>query len=511
VPRAHRVAGRRSALADRRWQGISLLRVNVPAPGLVPVHIGQPEPGSDLEQTLLARLERERGRYDLRLRVPGALDWRQHGMRPRWLGMETSDCAVALEPGFFTGHGADERDRFLAGAGRRGEVALVVAVIGDVKDDGPRNPLARSDSSVILSRTLTSVGGRRLPAGTRPEIAPDLGSADHDLALRLLNRPADAPWWSLHLSGGHTEKPGGYNVEYEAEGQLRPILIDALGEPVVAAWVPPSEDQRWYIIPDAADWDNILDWLMQRALPEYAPGALRRARSPHFADPDLQTAGELAARQALDGLDATYAEERLHLQQELREAKARAEPVRYELLYGTGAELVRAVTQVLTAAGLHTVDLDQELGGTKSADLLVSADGPPGRLVEVKAASGAAPESLVGHLERHLATWPQLRPGEPVTGGVLIVNHQHRLHPSERTTSVYSRPEFVAALPITVVSTVELFHWWRAADWTTIRTTMLGVERLPAAEATAPVEGTEASLPTPPSRRRRWRPGTPSR
>jgi hypothetical protein len=57
----------------------------------VPVHIGQPQPGSELEQTLLARLERERGRHELRLRVPGTVDWQKHGMQPRWLGMETSD------------------------------------------------------------------------------------------------------------------------------------------------------------------------------------------------------------------------------------------------------------------------------------------------------------------------------------------------------------------------------------------------------------------------------------
>jgi hypothetical protein len=450
--------------------------VSVPPSGLVPVHIGQPEPGSEEERALLARQKRTRGRSDLlQRRVPGGLDWQKHGLQPRWLGMETSDCVVALEPGYFASYGADERDRFLAGARQRGEVALVVGAIGNASDDSSRTVLSRFDSSVNLSNMFTSVDGRRLPAGTRPGIAPNLGSADHDLALRLLNRPADAPWWSLQLSGTYLERVGGSGPEhYEAEGQLHPILIDALGDPVVAAWIPPSGDLRWYIIPDAINWDNVLNWLIQRALPEYVPGALRRARSPHFADPDLQTTAELTARQALDELDTRYAEEKLCLEQALREAETRAEPVRYGLLYGTGTELVRAVAQVLTDAGLRTVDLDEELGGTKSADLLVSTDGPSRRLVEVKAASGAAPEQLVGHLERHLATWPQLRPDEPVAGGVLVVNHQHRLHPSERTAHVYSRPEFVAALSVTVVSTVELFHWWRAADWTAIRTTILG-------------------------------------
>lgn len=488
---------------------ISLARVSSPESGLVPVHIGQPEPGSERERGLLQRLAQARSSYDGQRspRVPGDLDWPKHGLQPRWLGMETSDCAAALEPGFFAGRGDDERDRFLAGARRRGELALVVAVIGDVSDDGPRSVLSRYDSSVHLAKTFTSVSGRRLPAGTRPTIAPDLGSADRDLAFRLLNRPADAPWWSLHLSGAHLERgDGSGSVDYQAEGQLQAILVDGLGDPVVAAWIPPSGDQRWYIIPDGTDWDKILGWLVQKVVPEYVPGALRRARSPHFRDPDLQTAGELVARQALEEQESRHAEEKLRLEQALREAETHAEPVRYGLLYGTGAELVRAVAQVLTAAGLRTIDLDEALGGTKSADLLVGADGPPWRLVEVKAASGSANELLVSQLKRHLETWPELRPGEPVTGGVLIVNHQHRLHPSERSAAVYSRLEFVASLSVTVLSTIELFHWWRTADWTSIRTALLGAEPHEAATDAVPVE-VAAGPAAPPSRRPRWRPG----
>ena len=218
----------------------------------MPVHIGQPQPGSEQERILLQRQESVRGPSDRprSLRVPGGLDWQRHGLQPRWLGMETSDCPVALVPGFFAGQGDDERDRFLAGARRRGELALVVAVIGDASHDSPRSVLSRFDSSVYLSNTFTSVDGRRLPAGTRPEMASDLGSADRDLALRLLTRPADAPWWSLHLSGAHGERgDGSGSVDYPAEGQLQPILVDALGDPVVAAWIPPSGDQRWYVIP----------------------------------------------------------------------------------------------------------------------------------------------------------------------------------------------------------------------------------------------------------------------
>jgi hypothetical protein len=220
----------------------------------------------------------------------------------------------------------------------------------------------------------------------------------------------------------------------------------------------------------------------------------------------LQTAEEVEARKALDDLTARYTEEKVRLEQALREAETRAEPVRYGLLYGTGTELVRAVAHVLIAAELRTVELDEELGGTKSADLLVAAGGPARCLVEVKAASGAAGEHLVGDLQRHLTTWPQLRPDEPVTRGVLIVNHQHKLHPTERAEHVYSRPEFVATLAITVVSTLELFHWWRAADWTAIRTRILGDEPQQAG-ATAVPAGEGAVSFTMPHSRWRWRSG----
>jgi hypothetical protein len=103
----------------------------------------------------------------------------------------------------------------------------------------------------------------------------------------------------------------------------------------------------------------------------------------------------------------------------------------------------------------------------------------------------------------HLGTWPQLRPGEPVTGGVPIVNHQHRLHPSERTEQVYSRPEFLAALRVTVLSTLDLFRWWRAENWTAIQTAVMGDAPDTATTPAAPAQ--PGPGPAKPARRSRWR------
>jgi hypothetical protein len=321
----------------------------------------------------------------------------------------------------------------------------------------------------------TIISGARLPAGAAVSLAHGLDAIDRDLALRLRNAPggAQATWWGLALSGVDSWRgSGGPPVRYAATGTLAPILVDGLGQPVVAAWTDSDGSQRWYIVPDACDWDGILDWLVQRALPRYVPGAPRRARSPLALDPRLQSPAESAARRALDEFEASVAEQHRELEARLEEAKAQAEPIRNGLLYGTGLDLENAVAAVLEAAGLAVVGVDELLGETSSADLLVSRAGKR-RLIEVKSASGSASETLVSHLETHLRTWPQLRPTDPVDGGVLVVNHQHRLEPDARSASVYTRPEFVAALTVPVLSTLELFDWWRASDWTAIRRAVL--------------------------------------
>ncbi|WP_433332890.1 hypothetical protein [Spirillospora sp. CA-294931] len=279
-------------------------------------------------------------------------------------------------------------------------------------------------------------------------------------------------------------------------------MVDGLGAPIVAAWTPSDGDQRWYIVPGDTDWNQLLGWLIRQALPEFVPGALYRARSPYLVDPLLQTESETTARNAIEELETNYARERTRLQEELDQATASADPVRYRLLYGTGEQLVDAVETVLTLAGVATVNLDEELSGTRSADLLASLQGER-RLIEVKSTSGAASESLVGDLDRHLATWPRLRPHQPVEGGVLIVNHQHKLQPDQRPAQVYTRPEFVESLRSPVISTGMLFDWWRTEDWAAIRAAILGKG---AAHTTAASANSPTSQPQRPWSRWRRKP-----
>ncbi|MEV7214076.1 hypothetical protein AB0O31_13405 [Kitasatospora cineracea] len=412
------------------------------------------------------------------------IDWDRAGAEPRWLGTDTGTCAAAVNPSNYYRQGSDEFARFLAGAASRGETALIIATMGDATAE-PRYSVFGGDTArVHFPGLMGQIVGKRLGTGSEIALAPGLAPVDQDLALRIRNSSSDGPWWVMQARPVMMEGSSGSTVHHP-EGQLSPILVDSLGEPVVARWTTSDGKQIWYFLPDGVNWNTVVGWLVQRALPAHVPAALRRVRSPHSVNPDLETTAESSARLALEDLERHYAAEKARLEAELEQAKETAEPVRSGLLFGTGSELVDTVAVVLRAAGFDVTDLDEELG-TKSADLLAVLD-DQARLIEVKSEGGPAKEALVADLERHLATWPSLRPERPVTHGALVVNHQHKLDPAQRTREVYGRPEFLAALQHPVIPATSLFEWWRTENWAAVRTAVLGEQH----------HGTDLIEPTP--------------
>ena len=395
-------------------------------------------------------------------------DWSRHGLQPRWLGMETSDCAAALDPINYYNGGAEEQKRFFAGARARGETALVICTMGDAADTQPRRLGATADATIWIPDEDTAISGARLPSGAAVTLAENVTGIDRDLGLRLKNGNSEGVWWAIARTGAVWESgSGGPATVFQPSGRLDSILVDGLQQPVVAVWTPDDRDERWYIIPHGCDYHSILDWLLTRALAEHVPGALRRARSPLALDQTLQTPAEATARAAIEALEAGYATQRASLDLQLEHAIAEAGPIREGLLFGASAVLENAVQAVLEAAGLRATRIDDLLSGTASADLLVSSDGE-NVLVEIKSSAGNAGEELVARLENHLRTWPQLQPASSVVGGVLVVNHQTRLDPAERSSAAYERPEFVESLPFPVITTRQLFDWWRNSDWSAI-------------------------------------------
>jgi hypothetical protein len=340
---------------------------------LIPVHVGLRQPsfappvlgGSS---SRFAEPSRDNSLLDR------DFDWEAHRVTPRWIGMESSDCPAALEPSIYHQNGGDELKRFLAGAASRGETAVLIATMGNANDDRPRGLHSQGHTSVMLPSVNEYVLGTRTPARSAISLAPGVTGPDRDLGLRLQSRPSDAPWWSMSLQGTQTATAFGPGESNRPTGTLEPILLDAVGQPVAAVWVSESDDQRWYLVPDQADWDSILDWLTTQALPAFAPAILRQLRSPLLRDPELLTSGESEAQDALDALDNEYERRRAALQEQLDQARARADPIRDGLLYGTAKALERAVAGVLTDAGITLVDLDTALGDTSSADLLAELD-----------------------------------------------------------------------------------------------------------------------------------------
>jgi len=393
--------------------------------------------------------------------------WEALGVVPRFLGSESTDCVAALQPNIFSGHGDEELKRFLSGAAARGETALLVSMIGQ-EERQLENPLAPHDSSILLPGLRGGIAGRRLPEGAGARIVDGLGAADKDLALRLRNRPTGSPWWAIKPSPIELAPGNGTrSTVHEPGGKFEPILVNAIGETLAGVWIPDGENWRWYFVPWGKDWRQLIEWLVERAVPEYVPDALRRVRAAELVDDELLTGRELAARDALARFEESTSIERARLDAEIATAQAAADDVRFGLLYGTSRLLVLTVKRVLEEAGFAVDDLDDQLGPGVSGDLLVSY-GALHWLVEVKSASGSVGEHLVDDLQRHQRTWPELKRPQQLSGGVLVVNYEYKLPPLERQREPYTHVQFVASLPVPVVSTLALFGWWRESDYAAV-------------------------------------------
>lgn len=153
--------------------------------------------------------------------------------------------------------GATERNSCVAGATSRGELALLISTIGNADSEAGSNLFSSSAASLPLTVDGTSVSGERLPAGSLIRLADGLQPADRDLGLRLPNHSPRA-WWGLELYSPQQLTGGGVPVAgADPGGRLDPVLVDPLGTPVVAAWIPSKPNMRWYILPDKTDWDAV--------------------------------------------------------------------------------------------------------------------------------------------------------------------------------------------------------------------------------------------------------------
>lgn len=124
--------------------------------------------------------------------------------------------------------------------------------------------------------------------------------------------------------------------------------------------------------------------------------------------------------------------------------------------------------------------------------------------MEVKAASGNAPERAYQDLVRHLREWRTLPGSVEIEGGALVINHEHRKIPQDRSRQPFSRPEFLAAQAEPVITALDLFEAWRNEDVDTIRRLLFGPETVPT-RPTAPVPSSPAEVAGDPVvERRRW-------
>lgn len=443
----------------------------------VPVHVGSipPSDWDDIERQQVEAGDKASQRLTDQRRprfALGDIDWSKHGLEPRWFGDDSVACAAAINPSQFHDQGAAEFERFVRGARKRQDQALVVNIIGSLDPPSRRNIFDRYSAGAPLIGFDCSVSGEQVGLRSRLSLAPNLHSVDKDLARRIQNRAETLPAWALSISGDTRSSPGGGMSRSQVVGHLQPLVVTDLDEPVAAVWTDPDSTQRVYFVPVGTSPDTILNWLATQALGEFAPSALRASRSPEPYRVAFPTNAEGMATDALRLFDQETARQRAVLHESVSEAHEAADSIRHDLLFGTGQSLAGAVARVLRDAGINVTDIDWMLGSTSNADLLAEFDGRRA-LLEVKSSGGMPSEKLYDDLQLHLREWPTTA-RTTVDGGALIINHQCRREPEEREPAPYRRQEFLAAQTSPVLSSAWLLDAWRAEEWHWITSEIFG-------------------------------------
>lgn len=387
------------------------------------------------------------------------IDWKGLGLVPRWAGDDSSSAVAAIE----TSNIGDDWARFHTGAEIRHEAALYISTScpsgrGSVPARLKNHPAI---AALPFAEDELRFSSDPIRLARPPTLAENLTTTDRDLALRIRNL-SDAQWPDLKV-----ERVDQATAFY---GRWTPLLVTPDDKTVAGVWHVHSSDYipiYHYMLPGLPSYRPILQWLVERAVPDLIPSAATRTRRYMAEQPELQNIREREIIERLTSLTVRYEMEKAELQKQLVHERAAITVVRDPLLFGTGDALEESVHRVLVDAGVKATRLDPELG-TRSADLLAEFDGRR-VLVEVKSAGGNAPESLTEALRRHQRTWPQLRPGQPLDAVVLVVNHQHKLPPMDRSPEVYQRREFVDSLDMPVISALQLFDHWRQRNFARIR------------------------------------------
>jgi hypothetical protein len=356
-------------------------------------------------------------------------------------GSDTGTCAAAV-----CTSASPETARYLEGAKRRGEIGLGIQEM---------QGLPGAPHSYSLPYAPGSILATALPSDVIPELAEGLTPEDKDLALRV-RANKDIDWSTLSLQGG------------DLGATFQPLLIDALGKPVVACWIPTGlREQRWYIIPRGCKWEPIRDWLIYKAIPEFVSEAANRVYQLASIEDKFRTEAERDASAALEAFDKRAETERGRLEAESETAESEANAVRVPLLYKAGDDLKGAVEIALRSCGFEVEDLDEKFGEPLSGDLLASFKGKHW-LIDPKAATGSPSEDEVSSVAKHLNTWSELGRQEKLQHAILVWNHHTKRPPAARPSVPYSRKEFVQGvlpnLRVTVISSMALCRWWASGD-----------------------------------------------
>jgi hypothetical protein len=294
-------------------------------------------------------------------------------------------------------------------------------------------------------------------------------SADHGKEIKPVGN--DHPL--VRLLGDHLGD-GEFTCTFEPGWGLKdrwvPLAKNKYGA-TVAAVIPPAGKTKagWvFLLPRISRPAEFLAAFLKNILPDLAPLLFPHAQGKNWAhriEYALPTVLE-SARQISDIQDE--AARKVEALEKVICAEREKNQFLYELIQGTGNDLVRAVKEALRVLGfVLIVDVDEEmkLAGTARSlreDLRVH-DLSPILVVDVKGVAGRPADAEALQAQKHAFIYIQEQ-GRADVRGLTIINHQRLLPPLDRENDMPFRKEILdnaGQLSLGLMTTWDLFRLTR--------------------------------------------------
>ncbi len=286
----------------------------------------------------------------------------------------------------------------------------------------------------------------------------------HGVEMTLSDNAARNSALGIHLAGhlGTATYSCTVRPSHNIDNEWITLLQNKYEEPVAGLLLPQDDGQGCLLVlPNIKDKVSLLTYLIEEYLPGVAPRLFPEYEQASWAHlPEYELPEIRSLKEEIAGIQDRAKSEVAALEQQIQ-GELEANKYLFDLVRGTGDELVDAVQKSLSVLGFsNIVDVDQQLRNDginrQNREDLQIRDNEPILIVEVKGVSGLPTYDDALAVERYVVLRTREWDRTDVRG-LSIINHQRNLPPLDRDNAAPFRQEIVE---VAAVQSIGLFTAW---------------------------------------------------